>query len=96
MAILSIKIRIGDKDYPMKVDEKEEETLRAAGRLLNEKLKTFKEQYHIDDRYDLLVMVAFDSVVQRLKNQLESSSADNEIEDRISYLNSIISKSFTE
>jgi len=96
MGILSIKIRIGDKDYPMKVDESEEETLRAAGRLLNEKLKTFKEQYHIEDRQDLMAMVAFDSVVQKIKNQLDTSIGDNNAIDRLSYLSSIIAKSLAD
>ena len=34
---MSIKIRIADRDYPMRVNEEEEERLRAAGRLLNER-----------------------------------------------------------
>jgi cell division protein ZapA len=96
MGILSIKIRIGDRDYPMKVEESEEETLRAAGRLLNEKLKTFKEQYNIEDRQDLMAMVAFDSLVQKIKGQLDKSTVDNQVVDKISYLSSIISKSLAE
>ena len=92
MGILSIKIRIGDRDYPMKVDESEEETLRVAGKLLNEKLKSFKEQYHIEDRQDLLAMVAFDSLVQNIKNQGATTSMESQIVDKLSYLNSLISK----
>lgn len=93
MGILSIKIRIGDRDYPMKVDESEEEILRTAGKALNEKLKTFKEQYQIDDRQDLLAMVAFDSIVQQMKQDNLSNNVENRIIDRISYLNTLISKS---
>ena len=92
MGILSIKIRIGDRDYPMKVDESEEETLRVAGKLLNEKLKSFKEQYHIEDRQDLLAMVAFDSLVQNIKNQGVTTNMESQIVDKLSYLNSLISK----
>ena len=80
----------------MKVEESEEETLRAAGRLLNEKLKTFKEQYNIEDRQDLMAMVAFDSLVQKIKGQLDKSTIDNQVVDKISYLSSIISKSLAE
>jgi cell division protein ZapA len=93
MGILSIKIRIGDRDYPMKVDESEEEILRTAGKALNEKLKTFKDQYQIEDRQDLLAMVAFDSIVQQMKQDNLSNSVENRITDRISYLNTLISKS---
>jgi cell division protein ZapA len=93
MGILSIKIRIGDRDYPMKVDESEEEILRTAGKALNEKLKAFKEQYQIEDRQDLLAMVAFDSIVQQFKNDNLSNIAENRINDKIGYLNTLISKS---
>lgn len=96
MATLSIKIRIGDKDYPMKVEESEEETLRLAGRMLNEKLKTFKEQYNIEDRQDLMAMVAFDSIVNKIKNQAEKSTTNNEVVDKITYLSSIISRSLVD
>ena len=96
MGILSIKIRIGDRDYPMKVEENEEETLRVAGRLLNEKLKLFKEQYHIEDRQDLMAMVAFDSLVQKLKNQQDRSLSETQMADKLSYLSAIISKSLVD
>ena len=40
MAELSIKIRIGNREYPMKVKAEDEERIRRAGKLLNEKIKT--------------------------------------------------------
>ncbi len=95
MAILSIKIRIGDRDYPMKVNESEEEVMRMAGRALNEKLKSFKDLYQTEDRQDLLAMVAFDSLLQKLKNDIQSESVERNITDRIGYLNTLISKSIT-
>jgi len=95
MAILSIKIRIGDREYPMKVNETEEEVLRMAGRALNEKLKSFKELYHTDDRQDLLAMVAFDSLLQKLKNDISSANVETNINDKIGYLNTLISKSIS-
>lgn len=95
MGILSIKIRIGDRDYPMKVDENEEEVLRTAGRLLNETLKAFKDQYQIEDRQDLLAMVAFDSLVQKIKKENATAVAEQQLTDKLSYLNSLISKSIS-
>ena len=41
MAELSIKIRIGNREYPMRVKAEDEERIRKAGKLLNEKIKTF-------------------------------------------------------
>lgn len=96
MAILSIKIKIGDKDYLMKVEESEEETLRIAAKQLNEKLKMFKNQYGIEDKVDLLAMVAFDTTVNHLKKENEGSLTDKQLTDRLTHLSNIISKSMAD
>lgn len=71
MGELSIKIKIGDREYPMRVNPSEEERLRLAGRILNEKLKTFRESFGIDDKQDLLAMVAFDCMAEKIKSEKE-------------------------
>ena len=38
MEELSIKIKIGDREYPMKVDAEDEERIRLAGKKINEKI----------------------------------------------------------
>ena len=58
MEELSIKIKIADREYPMKVKRNEEERVRAAGKLINEKLKSYREQFGLDDKQDLLAMTA--------------------------------------
>ena len=67
MGELSIKIKIGEREYPMRISAAEEENLRLAGKALNEKIRKFKEVFGIDDRQDLLAMVAFDCMVEKLK-----------------------------
>ncbi len=96
MAILSIKIKISDKDYVMKVDESDEENVRLAAKMLNEKLKMFKEQYGIEDKVDLLAMVAFDTSVNHLKQKNEIAAVDQFMNDRISSLSNLISKSLAD
>jgi cell division protein ZapA len=93
MGIISIKIKISDREYPMKVDESEEEIIRAAGKKLVDKLKNIKDQYQIEDKQDLLSIAAFDSILELLK--IEQATQKNEaiVLDKISYLNSLISKS---
>ena len=41
MSELSIKIRIAEREYPMRVKEEEEERLRIVGKMLNERLNFF-------------------------------------------------------
>jgi cell division protein ZapA len=45
MEELSIKIRIAEREYPMKVKRDDEERVRTASRLINEKLKSYKDQF---------------------------------------------------
>lgn len=96
MAILSIKIKIGDKDYVMKVDESDEENMRLSAKMLSDKLKMFKEQYGIEDKTDLLAMVAFDTTVIHLKQKNEIAASEKQLNERLSSLSNLISKSLAD
>lgn len=91
MAELSIRIKIGDREYPMRIDASEEEVLRYAGKLVNEKMKAYNHQFGIDDKQDLLAMVAFDTLAENLKYKGENSSFESDIADKIEELDSKIS-----
>ncbi len=89
---LSIKIKIADREYPMKVEPEEEERIRKAGKIVNEKIKRFKSQFGIDDKQDLLAMVAFDALVERLKT--EGSNVDDKLlQEKLAGLNNLLSQS---
>lgn len=92
MDLLSIKIKIGDREYPMKVKPEEEARVRKAGKLINEQLKTYSAQFGIDDKEDLLSMVAFDSMVAKLKNEEEISAIDSTADTQIDRLNQLITQ----
>ena len=92
MEKLSVKIKISDREYPMKVSPEEEERIRKAGKLINEKIKVYREKFGIDDKQDLLAMVAFDSVVDRLESEGQLQSTDYGIMERLKSLNQTLSK----
>ncbi len=89
---LSIKIRIADRDYPMKVVREEEERVRAAGKLINEKLKSYREQYGLEDKQDLLAMVAFDSMLNKLTQDEKNQGVDDGIVEKVSHLNNLLTQ----
>ena len=90
---LSIKIKIADREYPMKVKSDDEEKVRNAGKLINEKLRSYREQFGIDDKQDLLAMVAFDSVVDKLETEKEEKEMDDSVIQKINHLNHLVSQS---
>lgn len=91
MEELSIKVKIADREYPMKVDSEDEERIRLAGKKINEKIKLYRDQFGIDDKQDLLAMVAFDSLYEKLQAEATSSTTGESAVDKINYLSRLIS-----
>ena len=92
MGELSIKIKIADREYPMKVDSEDEERIRLAGKKINEKIKLYRDQFGIDDKQDLLAMVAFDSLYEKIQSEASSTSTGESAIDKINYLSRLISE----
>ncbi|MDW3197556.1 MAG: cell division protein ZapA [Cytophagales bacterium] len=91
MAELSIKLRIGNREYPMRVKSEDEERIRKAGKILNDKVKKYREQFGIDDNQDLLAMVAFDCLIEKMKNEEQAGSVDEVSTQQLAKLNQMIS-----
>ena len=90
MAELSIKIKIGNREYPMKVASEDEERIRKAGKSLHERVKSYREQFGIDDNQDLLAMVAFDCLVEKMKLEEKDVNSDDTALNQIARLNQLI------
>ena len=88
---MSIKIRIADRDYPMRVEVADEERLRLAGRQLSERLREFREQYGIQDKQDLLAMVALATMADQLRVSKEKDGTDAALTERLARLDGLLS-----
>jgi len=93
MEELSIKIKIADREYPMKVKRVDEERVRMAGKLINEKIKTYREQFGIDDKQDLLSMVAFDCLIDKMASEESNQVIDQTVFEKVDRLNQLVSQS---
>lgn len=87
METLSIRIKIGDREYPMKVKVEDEAKIRHAGKLINDKIKRYRDEFGLDDRQDLLAMVAFDAVVESMEQNLINSEDSELIKSNIERIN---------
>lgn len=92
MGELSIRIKIGDREYPMKVSAAEEEKVRRAGKLINEKMREYTARFGLHDKQDLLAMVAFDCIVERFETESNTGSVDETISNKLDHLNSLLSQ----
>jgi cell division protein ZapA len=84
---LSIKLKIADREYPMKVRPQDEERVRKAGKSINERLRSYRERFGIDDKQDLLSMVAFDCLIEKLEVEEKQYGTDETILEKIDDLN---------
>lgn len=89
---LSVKIKIADREYPMKVKRTEEERVRAAGKVINEKIKSYKDKFGIDDKQDLLAMVAFDCLVDKLADEENLHVTDQAVLEKLENLHRLVSQ----
>lgn len=76
----------------MRVKIEDESKIRLAGKLINEKLKKYKEEFGLDDNQDLLAMVAFDCMVESLETNEVNAGDSEHIKSSLSNINAILSK----
>ncbi|MDI1234517.1 MAG: cell division protein ZapA [bacterium] len=64
---ISIKVNVGDRMYPLQISAFEEEYVRKAVKLLNEKMTFFNNSFSGKDKVDGLAMAALEYAVDGLK-----------------------------
>jgi len=85
---LSIRVNVADRYYPLKIGRDEEEKIRKAARMINEKVLQYKQKYVDKDIQDFLAMAALQYVIQLLDVNRKVDDEDvslsiKEISDRI-------------
>ncbi|MBN1132994.1 MAG: cell division protein ZapA [Bacteroidales bacterium] len=63
---LSIKVQIAERFYPLKIDRRDEEKIRKAARVINEKVLQYKQRYTDKDTQDFMAMAALQFVIRLL------------------------------
>ena len=61
---LSIRVNVADRYYPLKIDRKDEEKIRRAAKMINEKVMQYKQRYTDKDIQDFLAMAALQYVIK--------------------------------
>jgi cell division protein ZapA (FtsZ GTPase activity inhibitor) len=61
---LSIRVNVADRYYPLKVERENEERIRKAARMINEKVLQYKQRYSDKDVQDFLAMASLQYVIK--------------------------------
>ncbi len=83
---LAISVTIADRPYKMTVKAEEEEVIRKAARLINEKIKQYADTYAFNDNQDLLSMVSLWFATNSLKAEVKASTLDKDLVDGLQAL----------
>ncbi|UIR54570.1 cell division protein ZapA [Sphingobacterium sp. SRCM116780] len=95
MGEISIKINIADRVYPLRVDTSEEEIIRHAAKLINEKVKELQDNYTVRDKQDLLSMCVLQYATGMLKAERQVQTQDQGVEQSVHELDQLLSNFFT-
>ena len=85
---LSIRVNVADRYYPLKVEGENEERIRRAARLINEKVLQYKQRYVDKDTQDFLAMAALQYVIRLI--EVEEDEEDTSVEEGLRELNEMI------
>ena len=95
MGEISIKINIADRVYPLKVNMEEEEIIRRAAKLINDRIKEYQENYAVRDKQDLLSMAVLHYATSSLKAEKKVTVEDTDIAEKVYQLDHLLSEFFS-
>jgi cell division protein ZapA len=87
---LSIKVNIADRTYPLKVSADQEETVRKAARLINDKMKELQLQFAVKDKQDILSMILLEEVTLKLSAAQQHSAAQAKIKAELQEMQQLL------
>ena len=87
---LSITVHVGDRTYPMKVKAEEEEDIRKAAKMVNDKIKELESKYAATDKQDYLAMAALMFAIKNLNRESNAVALDAEATDKLLKLDDLL------
>jgi cell division protein ZapA len=72
---LTIRVNVADRYYPLKIGRQDEEKIRRAAKLINERILQYKQKYTDKDVQDFLAMAALQYVVKVIDCDKETNMA---------------------
>jgi cell division protein ZapA (FtsZ GTPase activity inhibitor) len=89
---LSIKVTIANRQYPLKINRADEERVRKAAKILNDRIKDYEEQYAVNDKFDLVAMCAMQFASELVNLQDEGDNRTSETAELIASIDRIVTE----
>ena len=90
--MLSIKVQIAERFYPLKIKRQDEEKIRKASKLINDKVLQYKQRYTDKDTQDFMAMAALQFVINLIdcEQQQNVVSLEEELNSLSSELDELL------
>lgn len=72
---ISIKVSIADRLYPLRIKAAEEESVRKAVKLINDKEKNYRDQFAMKDKQDALAITSLEFATALQAEEISSSES---------------------
>ncbi len=88
----SIRVNVADRYYPLKVERENEEKIRKAARMINEKVLQYKQRYTDKDVQDFLAMAALQYVIKLTEEEekLENDYLPDTLKELIQKIDTVL------
>ncbi|MEA3478224.1 MAG: cell division protein ZapA [Bacteroidota bacterium] len=92
--MFSIKVQIAERFYPLKIKRQDEEKIRQAARLINDKVLKYKQRYTDKDTQDFMAMAALQFVINLVdcEQQQNVVSLEEELNSLSSELDELLNE----
>ena len=88
---LTISVTIADRPYRIRIKKEEEERIRKAAKLINERIKQYSENYAFKDRQDLIAMVSLEFANSSLLYEGKVNNNDQQFVEKLTEIDNILS-----
>lgn len=92
MEEFSITVTIADRIYRLTIERKEEEVVRKAVRLIDEKIKEYAKSYAFKDKQDLLAMVALQNTTGLLNQEQILVSSKDDLSEKLTMIDGLLNQ----
>jgi cell division protein ZapA (FtsZ GTPase activity inhibitor) len=90
MGEILIKVNIADRHYPLKIEETDEEGVREAAKMINNRVRAYFEQFSVRDKQDVLAMCALELAAENLTFKGTNPTRDHRIEEVVDQLHQLL------
>lgn len=87
---ISIKVNIGDRQYPLRINTEEEEKVRKAAKIINEKVGFYLSNFSVKDKQDALAMAALEFATDSMSAKSKVTTLEEKTQAELLHLESLI------